>query len=389
MNNIHIIGTAHVSRRSVEEVKRAIDELKPDAVAVELDVRRFLALTSEKREINIVEAIKRGEVTLILFQILLAYFQRKLGEKTGVKPGEEMLVAIEKAREINADVLLIDRDIGITMKRFWQSLNFFEKIKLVLSLFKGMFESVEIDEMVERDVTEMLVREFRKISPKASKVLIDERDAYMAKNLLNASKKYERIVAIVGAGHKSGIEKYLSNPETIPDIREFERIKKGVNFIKIFGFLFSFLILSLFVFIWFYLGSKALLDAFLMWFLINGIFSAFFALIARAHPFSALVAFAVAWLTSINPLIAAGWFSGIAEAWIKKPTHEDVVEIFNAKSIRELLGNRAFKILLVAAMTNVGSMIGTFLALWYISIKFGIDIKAIINQGIMSFLNLI
>jgi len=112
-------------------------------------------------------------------------------------------------------------------------------------------------------------------------------------------------------------------------------------------------------------------------------------LIARAHPFSALVAFAVAWLTSVNPLIAAGWFSGIAEAWIKKPTHEDVVEIFTAKSLRELLGNRAFKILLVAAMTNVGSMIGTFLALWYISIKFGIDIKAIINQGIVSFLNLI
>ncbi len=384
-SRLYIVGTAHVSPKSIEEVERTIDVVRPEAVAVELDYRRLMALRGERQEIPVVDVIKRGEAHVLLFQILLSYFQRKVGEEYGVKPGEEMLAAIRKAEEIGADILLIDRDITVTFKRFWKNLSLKEKLKIVYSLLKSLFEEeeIDVDEMLKEDVLELLVKEFRDIAPSAAKVLIDERDAYMAANLLEASKRYSSVVAVVGAGHRKGIEKYLSNPSSIPPVEELLDVREGRNYGKLVGYaVFAFIILT-FLAVATTLNSALLIKAFVYWFLINGILSAIGAALAGGHPLSVLTAFLVAWLTSINPTIAAGWFSGLVEAWVRKPTSKDVEELASVTSLRDLFRNRIFRVLLVAALTNVGSMIGTILGIWYVYKITGIKIADVLKKAVM------
>ena len=385
-----IIGTAHVSKRSIEDVNEIIEAEKPDAVAVELCPRRYKALVHGiKEDIPVTDVIKKGNVFLLIFQLILSYFQRKVGEEYGVKPGSEMLAAIEKARSIGADVLLIDRDIGITFSRFWQSLSFFEKLKLIWHLIKSMFsgEDIDVDEMLEEDVLDLLVREFRKISPNAAKVLIDERDMYMAANLLNAFAKYDKIVAVVGAGHRKGIEKALERlKDNLVDIRELEEVKKGKSLLKYFTAAFTALIIATFVLITLSLNTEILIQAFVFWFLINGVLSAIGAAIARGHPLSIAAAFLFAWLTSLNPLIAAGWVSGLVEAWIRKPTIDDFSRLMEAESFGDMMNNRFFRVLLVAALTNVGSMIGTIYGGWYILSTFGVDVAKVVAERVWEIL---
>ncbi len=380
-----IIGTAHVSPKSIEEVERLIEEERPDAVAVELCLRRYNALVHGVRdEIPVTEIIKKGNIFLVILQLMLSYFQRKVGEEYGVKPGAEMLAAIFKAREIGADVLLIDRDIGITFSRFWHKLSFIEKLRLIWHLLKSTFsgEEIDVDEMLEEDVLDLLVREFRKISPTAAKVLIDERDMYMAANLLNALSRYDKVVAVVGAGHKRGIEevlkKFSGERVDLINLKELEEVPKGRNAFKVVTVAITALLVATFLLIALSLNTEVLFKAFLFWFLINGTLSAIGAALAGGHPLSIAAAFLFAWLTSLNPLIAAGWVSGLVEAWIRKPTSEDFSKLVEADSFREMMQNRFFRVLFVAALTNVGSMIGTFYGGWFILTHFGIDIAKVI-----------
>ena len=380
---IKIVGTAHVSPKSIEEVVKTIEEVKPEAVAVELDYKRLKSLQGDVQEIPIVDVIKRGEAHLLLFQIVLSYFQRKIGEEYGVRPGDEMLAAIEKAREIGADVLLIDRDVTITFKRFWSNLSLKEKLKIAYSLIKGLFESedVDVEKMLEEDILESLVKEFRDIAPSAAKILIDERDAYMAHNLIDASKKYSKIVAVVGAGHKKGVEYYLKNPEKLPPINSLVEVKSGRNYGKIVGYIVFFLILAMFVSALITLNTKIVLKAFFYWFVINGVLSALGAAIAGGSIPSILTAFFIAWLTSINPTVAAGWFSGLVEVWVRKPTTKDLEELVRVKSLRELARNKIFKVLMVTALTNIGSSLGTIIGIWYVYKITGIRIVEVLKKA--------
>ena len=385
-----IVGTAHVSKKSVEEVERIIEETKPDAVAVELCERRFQSLIHGKQqEISIVDIIRRGEAPLLLFQLIMSYFQRKIGEEYGVKPGAEMLAAVKKAEEVGADVLLIDRDIGITFRRFWNSLSFTEKLKLIFYLLKSTFfekDEIDVDEMLKEDVLEILVREFRKISPSAAKILIDERDRFMAYNILSALKDYNKIVVVVGAGHKKGIEKLLNSGSIdVSDLLYVKRSRFSVS--KLIGYGAAIFVILLFGFILLNLNSSALITAFTYWFLINGVLAALGAFLAKGHPLSILAAFLSAWLTSLNPAIAAGWISGIVEAWIRKPTTRDLQEITKANSFKELIENKFFRVLLVAALTNVGSGVGTFLGIYYVIKITGIDITGFLKDLVFSIFN--
>ncbi len=381
-----IVGTAHVSKKSIEDVEKIIEAEKPDAVAVELCPRRFKALVEGSRdEVSVTDVIKRGNVFLLLFQFILAYFQRKIGEEYGVKPGAEMLAAIEKAKEVGADIVLIDRDIGITFTRFWQKLSFFEKIKLVIHLIKSTFsgDEIEIDEILEEDVLDLLMKEFRDISPNAARVLIDERDLYMAANLLNAMARYNRVVAVVGAGHRKGIERALQKLKDEPvNLRELEEVKRGRSKLKILSSVFAVVLIATFVLIATSLSTEILIKAFLFWFLINGILSALGAALARGHPLSVITAFLCSWMTSLNPMIAAGWVSGLVEAWIRKPTVDDLSKLAEASSFDEMLSNRFFRVLFVAGLTNVGSMIGTIYGGWYILTTFGVDVAEVLGQRV-------
>ncbi len=293
-----IVGTAHVLQKSVEEVITVIENEKPEAVAVELCPARYRALMGERDEVRVTEILKRGDFFLILIQLLLGYFQRKVGEEMNTKPGEEMLAAINKAREINADVLLIDRDIAITFKRLWQQMSFWEKLKFIYYLLRGSFaEDIDAEEILKEDIIDTLVKEFRKISPKAAKVLIDERDEFMAYNLLRAIEKYNKVVAVVGAGHKRGIMEAINrgvqDPTKLVEVKQGKALKWiGIAFVVfILGF---FLATALF-------ATELLSKVFLYWFLITGIPAALGALLARAHLLSVISAFLCAWLTSLNP----------------------------------------------------------------------------------------
>ncbi len=224
-DKIILVGTAHVSDKSVTEVNKAIEREKPNIVAVELCKGRYNALKGEEevKEVNIKDLLSGNKFYYFLMHWLLAYVQKKFGKEQGIKPGAEMLSAIEKAEKINARIALIDRDIQMTLARFWNKMSFFEKLKLFSSLIGAMFgigaEHIDMEKITDEDVVSQLVSELRKIAPTAASVLLDERNAIMAKNLLDLSRE-GRVVAVVGAGHREGIRKYLNAPETIPPTGE-------------------------------------------------------------------------------------------------------------------------------------------------------------------------
>ena len=370
-DSLIIVGTAHVSKESIKEVEEVIEREKPDIVAVELCGKRYKALVEKTpTEISIRDVIKSGEMYLLLFQWILAYFQRKVGKALGVKPGEEMLKAIEKAREVGASVALIDRDITVTFRRFWAKMSFIEKLRMTFALLRsigGGGEEIDVEEMKKEDMVETLIAELRKFSPSAGEVLVDERDAFIAGNLLNLLSTGKKIVAVVGAGHQEGIRRYLENPEKIPPIHELLNTpKKPINILKLLGYGFIAMIILIFIAIIFSLNTQMILSAIFYWFIINGVLAAAGAAVARAHPLSITVAFLTAWLTSLIPFIGAGWVAGIVELWKREPTSEDLSKMVHVSTVKELLENRVFRVVLVAALTNLGSMIGTFLGAYVI-----------------------
>ena len=225
LQNLKIVGTAHVSEKSIKEVRETIRKEKPDIVAVELDEGRFRGLIErEETSLRAVLRARDGEVRLLLLQWLLSHIQKKIGKGVGIMPGEEMLMAVEEAKKIGASVVLIDRDIRITLQLLRDKMTFREKMRIFFSLLRSLFirkgELIELDHITDEDVLDDLVNEFKKLSPNAAKVLIDERDAYMAKNLLSLSQMGEdkKIVAVVGAGHEKGVKRYVNFPSLIEEV---------------------------------------------------------------------------------------------------------------------------------------------------------------------------
>lgn len=361
-----IVGTAHVSERSITQVKEIIDKEKPDIVAVELDKQRYLALKGEEelREIDVKEMLRGGRFYYFLMQWLLSYVQNRIGAEMGIEPGAEMMAAIEKAEQIGAKVALIDRDIRITLSRFWNKMSFFEKLKLFGSLITAFFGSgkeIDLNSVTDEDVVSQLVSELRKMSPDAASALLDERDAFMARNLLELSREGS-VVAIVGAGHKKGIQKYLESPETIPEIEHIK--KRGFSWFKLATAAFIMMVIGVLVLLIFSgVSLSTLLTALLYLFITQGVLSGVGVILARGHPLSTLTAFSLAWFGFLHPFLAVGWLAGIVEAHLRPPSVEDFRNIMKSNTFRELMQNRLFRIILVAALANLGSMLGTFVAI--------------------------
>ena len=243
-SQIIIVGTAHVSEKSVRQVVETIEREQPDIVAVELCRGRYDALKGKAQvsQIPIKELLSEGKVYFFLVHWLLAYIQKKIGDEMGVQPGAEMINAIDAAEASGAKVALIDRDIQVTLQRFWSKMGFFEKIRMVGALIGaalgfGDGKDIDIDNITDQDMVTMLIEELRGIAPTAAIVLIDERDAYIAGNLVRAaSGGGKKIVAVVGAGHRSGIENYLKHPETIPPLGTLMDVpKKRFSMMKLIG----------------------------------------------------------------------------------------------------------------------------------------------------------
>ncbi len=375
-DNIILVGTAHISKDSVEEVKQAIVKYKPDVVAVELCQRRYESLTKKDKWENtpVTSLIKSNNAYLMLAQIFLGSIQRKLGKELGVEPGSEMITAMEEAKRHKIKVELVDRDISITLKRAWKKMGFREKFRLTWEFLKAMvgFEEEELEEidlkkLMNQDMISSMLEEFGKIAPSVTTVLIHERDEYIAKKINDATKK-GTVLAVVGAGHLKGVEKHLKKKKLDVDLKSLEYIpEKRFSVLKIIGYMIPLAFVALIVYGFLTKGLESVANMFLYWFLINGVFSAIGAAIARGHIFSILTAFVAAPITSLNPAIAAGWVAGYVEAKIRPPVVKDFQNISKIESLRDFWKNRVIRLLLVVALANVGSMIGTFVAFPYLA----------------------
>ena len=389
MSEIRLVGTAHVSSESVEEVRREIEAFAPDVVAVELDPGRYHALKYGVEEPEIADILKSGNLSQLLVQWALGYVQRRIGMDVGVEPGAEMKAACEAAEERGIRIGLIDRDIRITLQRFWSTMTFMEKLRMagalalsVLQIGGGGGEEIDIESLKEQDVITAALEEFRRFSPNGARALIDERDAYLAHQLLVLSRSNERVLAVIGAGHVAGITRYIAAPSTLPPIEELTRVVKPFPWLRVIEVGVAAVFIGILVLIAFSgVGVGVLAWALLYWVLLHGVLTAVFTLAAGGHPLSALTGFAVSWLTAIHPLLAAGWFSAIVEAKIRKPKKGDVKRLLEAQDFAELRKNPLFKVVFVAALANVGSTIGTVAYFALLFPALGVDPSVLLQQG--------
>ena len=374
-DNITLVGTAHISKESVEEVKKVIDSYKPDIVAVELCKRRYEAITKKDKWENtpITSLLKSNNAYLMLAQTFLSSIQRRLGKEYGVEPGSEMIAAMDEAKKHDIEVALVDRDISVTLKRAWKKMGVREKFRLTWEFMKAILgydeeelEKLDLKELMDQDVISAMMEEFGKIAPSVATVLIHERDEYIAKKILNESEK-GKVVAVVGAGHINGIKKHLEKKKLDVDLTELEYVpKKRFSVLKTVGYTIPVVFVALIVYLFLTGGWDRAADALLWWFLINGSLSALGTAIARGHPFSIATAFVAAPLTSLNPAIAAGWVAGYVEFKLRKPVVKDFQNLSKVDSTKDFFNNKIIRLLMVVALANLGSMIGTFIALPYI-----------------------
>ncbi len=374
-DNIILVGTAHISEDSVKEVRRVIEECRPDIVAVELCQRRYDAITKKDSWENkpVTTLLKGNNAYFMLAQTFLSSIQRKLGREHGVEPGSEMIAAMQEAKKHNVEVALVDRDISVTLKRAWKKMGFREKTRLTWEFLKAMIgfdeeelEELDLEELMDQDVISQLMEEFGQMAPSVATVLIHERDVYIAKKIFDESKK-GKVVAVVGAGHLQGIKKHLeSNDFENVDLKELEYVpKKRIKVGKTVAYAIPVLFVTLIAWLLFTRGTAAWIDIkdiFLWWFLINGVLSAIGAAIARGHPLTILTAFVAAPLTSLNPAVAAGWVAGYVEAKLRTPKMKDFQDMSKLESLKDFWNNKVIRLLMVVALANMGSMIGTFVA---------------------------
>ena len=363
---ITLIGTAHVSRESADLVTRVIEEEKPDTVCVELCESRYKAIKQKNRWQNtdLIKVIREKKSFLLLSNLLLTSFQKKIGQKLGVKPGEEMIRAMESADSVGAHIHLADRDIRITLSRTWRLMGLWTKMKLLAQLVTSMGEvdsikEEDIEKKKDKDVLETLLSEIGKTLPELRRILIDERDMYLTEKIRSAPGK--RIVAVVGAGHVPGIKRGWN--ETI-DLNALDELPpKG----KLFSFLkwgIPALVVGLIVLGFFYAGASAGTHMIKWWVLANAVFAGLGAAIALAHPLTILSAIVASPITSLNPMIAAGWVAGLVETFIGKPKVKDFENLpADILSLKGFWKNKITRILLIVVFTNLGSSLGAFVAI--------------------------
>lgn len=360
-----LVGTAHVSKESARLAKSVIEEEKPDTVCVELCQSRFQAIRQKDRwqDTDIIKVIKEKNSFLLLSNLLLASFQKRIAKQFDVKPGEEMITAINTAESTGAQIHLADRDIRTTLSRTWRVMGFWSKIKLVFQLILSLgqldeIKEEDIEKMKQQDVLETLLAEVGKSLPALKSIVIDERDQYLAEKIRTAPGN--KIVAVVGAGHIPGIQKYWDSDI---DTRALEQLPPKGKSIGILKWLIPVAIVGLFIAGFFYGGTEAGTDMIIWWILANGILAGVGAIIALAHPVTILTSILAAPLTSLNPMIAAGWVSGLVEAFSRKPKVKDFERLpEDILSVRGFWKNNVTRILLVVVFTNLGSSLGTFIA---------------------------
>ena len=392
---IVLIGTAHVSRESIDEVNRIIREERPDLICVELDKSRYASMTQKEswENLNMVKAIREGKGFLLLANLVLAGFQRRLGAELGVRPGEEMKAALETAKELDIPHALCDREIQITLRRAWANCGFWNKNKLLAALISSAFtteklSAQEIEELKNRGELEGMMNELADYLPEVKETLIDERDQYLAAKIWSSAaeqipqgsvsveqaqggqasgEKTKRIVAVVGAGHMMGIKAHLEKiaaKEKTSDVSSLDTIPPRGSLSKALPFLIPLVILGLIVFGFIRGGADMTLSMLRVYILWNGSLAALGALLALAHPLAILAAFLTAPITTFTPFLGVGMFSGVIQVALKKPRVSDAQTLLDdVGSLKGFYRNRITRSLLVLFLTQLGGVAGTFITI--------------------------
>lgn len=361
---IILVKTAHVSKQSAELVKEVIDTELPDSVCIELDKDRYQSITNPNnwQNTDIVSVIKEKRVGFLLVNLILSSYQKRIAKQLNTNVGQEMLQGIESAREHNARLVMADRKIQTTFMRIWRTMSLMDKLKLLWTLIGSFSEEEEIteqdlQELLQEDMLESAIFGIKNTFPKVGKVLLEERDQYLAYKIKTAPGK--KIVAVLGAAHVPGVTKEIYLEQ---DIKELDTVPTKSFLSKAVGWIIPALIIGLLIYSFivnFQTGMQQLGN----WILWNGGLAALFTALVFGHPLSILTAFLAAPISSLNPLLACGWFAGLVEATIRKPTVKDVQNAGNdITSFKTAFNNRFIKALLVVIMANLGSTIGTFVA---------------------------
>ncbi len=373
---IILLGTAHISQESIVQVTRAIREEKPDCVAIELDEQRYASMKNPDawKNLDIVKVLKGGQGFVLMANLMLSSFQRRMGADVGVKPGEEMKAAIAVAEELDIPAVMVDRPIQMTLKRAWAMNSLWGKCKLLALLLSSSFERSEISaEEIERlkNESEMdsMMNEIAEYLPAVKAVLIDERDRYLASHIWEArvnGAPARKTVAVLGAGHLPGVVRHLealADGSVSPDTTDISQLPPAGIGSKLAGLFFPVLIVGLIVAGFFTGGAKASLDLMVQWILWNGSLAALGALLAGGHILTVVAGFVGAPLATLNPVVAVGLFTGLTQAWISKPKVEDMERLSDdATSIKGFYKNRILRVLLVFFLSSIGGVIGNVIA---------------------------
>ncbi len=363
---IILVGTAHVSNDSADLVRAAIEFYTPDNICIELDKDRYFALENPEawKKTDLLKVIKDNKAMQLLANTILSSYQRRMAEQMDSEVGLEMITAIQMAKSNNIELTMADRNVNITFKRIWRSLGISDKFKLLTAFIGSIFDGDDqeiseatIEQMLEEDILTASLSEIRKELPIIAKILVDERDQYLAHSIKNA--KGNKILAVVGGAHIPGIK---SEIEKTQDIEKITFIPEKKPYTKIFGWLITIGFLTLFA-LSFKQGFNEGVKTVAMWSLWSGGLAALATMILNAHPLTVLATFLTAPLAALNPVIAVGFIAATVEANLRKPTVRDVDNINeDIKSFKGWRKNRFIKTLALVFVANLGSVLGQFIS---------------------------
>lgn len=371
----YIVGTAHVSDKSRKEVADLIERIKPDKVCIELDQERYDSFydTDRWKKLDIFEVIKKGKFLYLLANLAISAYQRKMGAKLGVKPGAELIGAAEVAKANGAEIVLIDRNIHITLKRVWGNLGFLTKCNLLGTIVESLFEgkdsskeetSEDIEDLKKDENISSMMETFAEELPQVHLPLIDERDRYLVAKMRECGGK--NVVAVVGAGHVAGMQRYF---KTEIDTQELDKLPKKGILVPILKWAIPLIIVGGIAYGVYTRGFDSLYEMLTAWILPNSVFCFLTAVLALAHPLTILASIFVSPLTSTTPVIGAGIVLGLLEAWLRRPKVEDCEDLVNVHTLKGFYKNRFTHVLIVAVLTTFGSAAGAWIGIaWLLAI---------------------
>ena len=358
-----LIGTAHVSRNSVEQVKEVIESERPDAVCIELDEQRYQTIIDcdKWKNTDIIKIIKEKKSTLLLVNLILSSFQKRIAKQFGINAGQEMIQGIESAKTTGANLVLADRNIQTTFSRIWHGVRFWGKIRLIAGIIFSIFNTEEITEedlekLKSQDMLDSILNDLTATFPDLKRPLVDERDQYLAQKIKEAPGN--KVVAVLGAAHIPGIKEEIYKDHDLPALSQ---LPPSSRVPIIIGWAIPILILALIAYT-FISNPDAGVQQSINWVLWTGSFAALGSALAFGHPLSILTAFIVAPLTTLHPLLAAGWFAGLVQAYIRRPSVREFENLSeDIFSLKGFWNNKITRILLIVTLANMGATVGTMM----------------------------